>query len=204
MRTVLARAIVTAKPESAIANGPRYGARVPLEDARSPAPVTRLVVATEAHFEWAIRASSEERSFDGLRMPDGGIEVAPVLQWIAASSRAICAATAAPAAWLIVCGDEAVGLISLKSAPREGLVEIGYGVAPRRRGAGHATRAIAALLEIARSRGLGLVAETSVENRASQTALERNGFVLVRERVDPDEGALRVWGRRDDRGSVEA
>lgn len=87
-----------------------------MSDNTSPGP-TRLVVATEAHFDWAIRGSSVERSLDGLRLCAGGIESAPVLRWIASSSRAVSAVTGAPAAWLIVSRDEAVGVISYKSAP---------------------------------------------------------------------------------------
>ncbi len=154
---------------------------------------TRLVVATDEHFEWAIRAVNAERSADGLRLPEGGLEAAPVLRWIAASARAVSETTGRPAAWLIASGDHCVGVISYKRVAGEGLVEIGYGVAEARRGQGHAARAIALLLDRSLADGLALCAETSAENRASQIVLERNGFHRVGERLDPDEGSVLLW-----------
>ena len=47
-----------------------------------------------------------------------------------------------------------------------------------------------------RARGLDPIAETSVENRASQRVLERNGFVRCGERVDPEDGVLVAWRLR--------
>ena len=42
---------------------------------------------------------------------------------------------------------EVVGLTSYMGEVEDGAVEIGYGVAPQRRGLGHATLAVAALVE---------------------------------------------------------
>ncbi|MNV96606.1 Acetyltransferase (GNAT) family protein [compost metagenome] len=74
-------------------------------------------------------------------------------------------------------------------------MHIGYGVAPTRQGAGAATRAIAALLALARgdARISAVSAETSVDNIASQRVLERNGFLRIGERVDADDGSVVCW-----------
>jgi RimJ/RimL family protein N-acetyltransferase len=153
---------------------------------------TRLVEATPDHFAWAARAAPDER-LEGLRLAPGGIEAPEVLSWIARTAATVSSSTGTASAWLVVDGDEAVGLISLKSPPREGVVEIGYGIAESRRGRGHASAAVGLVLAIARSRRWTLTAETSPTNPASAKVLERNGFERVGERVDDDEGPLHSW-----------
>lgn len=102
-----------------------------------------------------------------------------------------------PAAWMIVEDGEIVGLISptqpLDASDRS--LRIGYGVAPTRWGNGVATRAVADLATWARAddRVRALTAETSVENLASQAVLARNGFSVVGERVDDEDGPLILW-----------
>lgn len=157
---------------------------------------TRLVVATAAHFDWAMRAVESE-PFDGaLRLPPGGLDARVVLAWIQQSSSVVSAVTGHAAAWLMVSGDEAVGVISFKGAPHAGAVEIGYGVAESHRGCGHATHAVALVVAEAASHGLDVLAETAAENRASQVVLERNAFRRCGERVDLDGTAILLW-RRD-------
>jgi RimJ/RimL family protein N-acetyltransferase len=101
-----------------------------------------------------------------------------------------------PAAWMIVEDGELVGLCSLKNAPgTDRRVEIGYGVAPSRRGRGVARRAIGEVLAWAQNDGRVAVvtADTGVDNIASQRVLERNGFVRVGTRVDDEDGELICW-----------
>lgn len=102
------------------------------------------------------------------------------------------------ASWMIVCGDEVVGLCSYKQPPRDGVAEIGYGVAVSCRGRGHATRAVAAVLDHARGDPAVnvVIAATAVANSASQRALERNGFRQTGTGKDPDDGDMIFW-RRD-------
>jgi RimJ/RimL family protein N-acetyltransferase len=153
----------------------------------------RLIVATAGHFDWAMRGSGSGLFQGELRLPLGGLDSVNVLAWIKRTSQAVSDATDRPAAWLIANGDEVVGLISFKSAPRDGAIEIGYGVAESRRDRGYATQAVALVIEHAAADKLDLVAETAAENRASQIVLERNGFRRCGERSDPDEGALLLW-----------
>ena len=102
-----------------------------------------------------------------------------------------------PSAWMIVEDGQIVGLISptrpLDAADRG--LHIGYGVAPTRWGQGVATRAVADLAAWARGddRVHALTAETSVDNPASQTVLTRNGFQIVGEREDSEDGPLILW-----------
>ncbi len=99
--------------------------------------------------------------------------------------------------WLMLAGDEIVGLIGLRRPPSiDGEVEIGYGVATARRRRGHATAAVALLLGELSSLGVRCVfAETAVDNPASQRVLERNGFAHVGRRVDPEDGEVIGWRR---------
>lgn len=98
--------------------------------------------------------------------------------------------------WMITAGGEIVGLIGIKRPPSaSGEVEIGYGIAASRRCRGHATRAVAAVLDAARrDPAIRLVtAATLPGNTASQRALARNGFERTGTRMDPGDGELIVW-----------
>jgi RimJ/RimL family protein N-acetyltransferase len=101
-----------------------------------------------------------------------------------------------PANWLIVADTEVVGLIGIK-AEAAGEAEIGYGIAATRQGRGFASAAVGALLSPLGERGIiKVLAETSVDNIASQRVLERNGFSRTGERIDEEDGPLILWARR--------
>jgi len=127
---------------------------------------------------------------------DADIELAPppVLEMLAGLAGKI-AAQFQPAAWMIVEGDEIVGLLSVTQLPGPGEIHIGYGVAPTRQGRGIATRAVADLLAWARqdSRVTRVSAETGVANTASQLTLERNGFAKTGNRIDDEDGPVICW-----------
>jgi RimJ/RimL family protein N-acetyltransferase len=75
---------------------------------------------------------------------------------------------------------QAVGGIGFKGQPEGGSVEIGYGLAPSARGHGYAAEAVIALLTLATEHGLTrVVADTTLDNVASQRTLMRAGFRLV-------------------------
>ncbi len=75
----------------------------------------------------------------------------------------------------------AVGGIGCHAAPAEGIVEIGYGIAPEVRGRGIATEALTALVAFlgAQPEVRLLRAATDADNVPSQRVLERCGFVAV-------------------------
>lgn len=87
-----------------------------------------------------------------------------------------------------------VGLGGYKGPPRGGMVEIGYAVAPAARGRGVATAAVRQLLGRARQQGSILcIAHTLAEHNASTAVLERCGFSLVGEAIDPEDGPVWRW-----------
>lgn len=86
-----------------------------------------------------------------------------------------------------------VGFGGFKGAPANGEVEIGYAVAPERRGRGLATAAAGVMVERARSAGVRVVlAHTLAEPNPSTSVLAKCGFTRVGSVVDADLGA-EVW-----------
>jgi RimJ/RimL family protein N-acetyltransferase len=76
---------------------------------------------------------------------------------------------------------QAIGGIGFKGRPEGGCVEIGYGLVPSARGDGYAAEAVIALLAQAAGHGVSkVIAETTVDNIASQRTLIRAGFSLVK------------------------
>ncbi len=74
----------------------------------------------------------------------------------------------------------AVGGVGFKGQPDGGCVEIGYGLAPSARGQGYAAEAVVALLALAAEHGVSrVIADTTLDNIASQRTLLRAGFRLV-------------------------
>ncbi len=74
----------------------------------------------------------------------------------------------------------AVGGVGFKGQPDGGCVEIGYGLAPSGRGHGYAAEAVIALLTLAVDHRLSrVIADTPLDNIASQRTLIRAGFRLV-------------------------
>ncbi len=74
-----------------------------------------------------------------------------------------------------------VGGVGFKGSPRDGVVEVGYGLAPSARGSGLATEAVRGLLTRARSHPeiVAVEADTDPGNEASQRVLLRAGFERV-------------------------
>jgi len=127
--------------------------------------------------------------------PEGGLEspeILTMLRDLAASMRAACG----HGAWMMLQGNQLVGLISLMTAPnQDGEMEIGFGVAASARGHGYATQATIALAAHCRETGLArtLTAESATFNIASQTTLARAGFVQSHRRIHPDDGEVIGW-----------
>src|ERR671933_1894267 len=92
--------------------------------------------------------------------------------------------------WLVECQGEVVGGVGCKGAPRDGAVEIGYGIVSSVQGRGVATEAVGALIGALADAGVTTVrAETLVDNHASRRVLEKLGFVETGRRHD-DVGVL--------------
>ncbi|KRA42585.1 GNAT family N-acetyltransferase [Devosia sp. Root635] len=158
---------------------------------RTDAGTLRLVAATDAHF--AALAANEAP--DGFGLPEGGVDAREVIELVGGLAKKV-RLQIDPAAWLIVDDNEVVGLCSItKPFASPGVVEIGYGIAPERRGRGCATRAVGKLLDLLQADArIGIVAaETAVDNPASQRILEKNGFMRMGGRIDPDDGPVLCW-----------
>ncbi|HZO95591.1 MAG TPA: GNAT family N-acetyltransferase [Candidatus Baltobacteraceae bacterium] len=154
----------------------------------------RLVEAADGDFERMLDDGSEVRP--GLRVPPGGVDkpfVLAIVRRIVAELHA----AGSRSAWLVVAHGEVVGLCSYRRAPRDGEVELGYGIAPSRRGRGYATAAVALMIDAAaRDENVRrLVAETSVANVASTRVLEANGFEAVERLVNEEDGEVIRWRR---------
>ena len=92
-----------------------------------------------------------------------------------------------------------VGSGCFKSLPREGSVEVGYGIAPSARRRGAATQAVKEFVEIAFCNGMVRVfAEVEAENQASARVLHAAGFVLVGSREDEEDGTVGIWAVKRD------
>jgi RimJ/RimL family protein N-acetyltransferase len=143
------------------------------------------------HFD---RLLADEAPEPGVTLPPSRIAPPEVLAMLADLAASIRPAFS-PAAWMILDGDRLVGLCSLNKIPEEGVLTIGYGVAPSEQGRGAASGAIAVLLEWSRSdpRVSAVVAESNKANIPSQRVLERNGFTVTGERVDEEDGDLLCW-----------
>ncbi|GAA4552081.1 GNAT family protein [Pseudonocardia xishanensis] len=130
----------------------------------------------------------------GLRLAEGYLAFPEAL---AATREALAGGT--PPEWfshLIVDPEagEVVGLGGYTGPPRDGAVEIGYSVAPGRRGRGHATAAAQTWVATAHARGVRRMrAHTLAEEGPSTVVLRRCGFTRVAELQDPEEGALWRW-----------
>jgi RimJ/RimL family protein N-acetyltransferase len=97
---------------------------------------------------------------------------------------------------VLVDGGAKVGDAGFKGPPgADGAVEIAYGIEPEHQGRGIATEAAAALVEIALAdeRVAVVRAHTLPDGKASQRVLVKNGFALVGEVVDPDDGLVWRW-----------
>lgn len=87
-----------------------------------------------------------------------------------------------------------VGNGGWKGPPVDGVAELGYSVAPARRGRGIATAMVMELLSRARVAGLtAAIANTRPERSPSTSVLTRCGFEKVGQLVDPEDGLVWRW-----------
>jgi len=153
---------------------------------------TTLIEVKCSDFEWMLYG--EPTGNRGLMLSPGGVDDPSVLRIVRSITRGLHEA-GCRASWMVVSEGEVVGLCSYRRVPSNGCVEIGYGIAESRRGRGHATRAVAAMVRIAKhdSEVKTLIAETSTGNPASARVLEKNGFEQTGTRLDPEDGKVAMW-----------
>lgn len=89
-----------------------------------------------------------------------------------------------------------VGSGGFVGPPQDGVVEIGYEIAPEFRGRGYATAAARAMIDKAKTataRLTTVVAHTLAHENPSTAVLRRVGFIRVAEIEDSDDGPLWRW-----------
>jgi RimJ/RimL family protein N-acetyltransferase len=147
-----------------------------------------LIPSADEHFAWML---GERDAPAGLTLPPGGVDSPRILRWLRRGLPSL----GPGRGWIVVVDGEVVGLGGYKGPPKDGIAEIGYGVAAERRRLGYATRAVALIVEAARRdpQTQALVAETALANLPSQRVLETNGFERSGRSHDDEEGEMIVW-----------
>lgn len=152
--------------------------------------MTLFLVPTRPADYTALNGAS---AWHGWQMPEGGLEPEHVLTMLAE----LCAnldAAQGWGTWLGVVGDEVVASAAVKAPVVAGRVEIGYAVAPARRGRGYGTLLVGALLPVLAEKGVTVVCgESAVTNPASGRVLAKAGFREIGRRSDVEDGLLIVW-----------
>ena len=115
------------------------------------------------------------------------------------------AAAGHPSPWattfLIVNDEDAriLGGCGFKTAPKQGQVEVGYGVATVAQGRGAATAALHMLVRRAFVAGTTeVLAEVAPTNHASTRVVLKAGFKKVGSRMDNENEFVAQWARRSD------
>jgi RimJ/RimL family protein N-acetyltransferase len=89
-----------------------------------------------------------------------------------------------------------IGCGGYKGKPNnDGIVEVGYEIAPNYRNRGFATEMAKGLIENALNDGRvkSIIAHTLGQNNPSTSVLQKCGFEKVEELNDPDEGSIWKW-----------
>lgn len=155
-----------------------------------------LIPAQPNHLESLIAGQTTLDGFYG-NVAEGYLEFPGILEH---SLEQLQAGKAEPEWWtylFIYRDDETlVGLGGYKGAPgSDGVVEIGYGIAPTYRNRGLATEAIQALVQHAfgDERTRMVIAHTLARSNPSTRALTKCGLLPVTEHVDPEMGPIWRW-----------
>ena len=95
-------------------------------------------------------------------------------------------------------GGRILGTCGFKGEPKDGAVEIGYGVSPRHRSRGVATAAVREMLRIAfeNDSKVKVFAEVDVDNHASTRVVRKLGFAVTGNRTDEDNERMVRWSAR--------
>jgi [ribosomal protein S5]-alanine N-acetyltransferase len=155
-----------------------------------------VVPATADHLRALIEGDDVFADRFGLRVAPGYLEFDGVLERMLADLDA-----GADPAWntylFVHLADRAVlGLGGFKGPPADGVVEIGYGIAPEYRHQGYATEGAALLVETARAAGVTtVIAHTLPEPNFSTRVLTALGFTRTATVRDPDDGDVWRWER---------
>jgi [ribosomal protein S5]-alanine N-acetyltransferase len=159
--------------------------------------IVRLLPVTVEHLDACRREPVELGMLLGTSVPDGWPEFPEAIDF---TSERLREHPEEGEWWMHFFFDDESGALvgsgGFAGPPRDGVVEIGYEVAPEFRGLGYGSAAVAALVEKAAAAGVTAVtAHTLATESPSTGALRRQGFELVEELVDPDDGEVWRWRR---------
>lgn len=165
-------------------------------------PIVRLVDADSAAFEAALVGDDQLSAVLGVRVSPGweGFPEALPSLLRAAESRRPGEPHWGSVLFLVDSDDEGVlvGLGGYHGAPdNDGVVEIGYSVAPEFRRRGVATAAVEQLVAraFADATVTAVIAHTLEGPNPSTGVLDRAGFARAGDQIDPDEGTVWTWRR---------
>ena len=92
-----------------------------------------------------------------------------------------------------------VGGCGFKTVPKNGRVEVGYGVAPAVQGRGAATEALQLLVHSAFEAGATeVLAEVAPTNHASTRVVQKAGFEKIGARVNNENEYVVQWAKRSE------
>lgn len=150
-----------------------------------------MILATTEQDYAALIEGRAPRDLRFADTPIASSDILDMLDDVAAEVRE----TFSPASWLIVSDGELVGLCSVTRPPKDGVVDIGYGIAPSRQQRGHAGAAVRDIVRWAKATPAvrAITADTGLDNIGSQRVLERAGFVRTGTRWDEEDGRLVTW-----------
>ena len=160
-----------------------------------------MITLQTANLKLVARTLDEVRAQIEAMSDEEKAQVSP--QWLARIS----AGTEADAFWtfgfsIVHRGSETiVGKCGFTGPPTaDQVVEIAYGIAPEHQGKGYATEAANALVEFAFSSGRVQVvrAHTLPERNASTRVLTKCGLRNLGEVIDPEDGVVWRWEKRND------
>lgn len=149
------------------------------------------------HLEKLLEGASAFKGAFGIEVVDGYIESPSFIQYSVEKLRSGLVQKEWWAYMILHKTDNSlIGIGGYKGAPDcQGVVEIGYGIAPAYRGKGYATEAASTLINNAINiAGVNAVwAHTLPEFNASTKVLQKCGMEMVEEIIDPDDGKVWRW-----------
>jgi [ribosomal protein S5]-alanine N-acetyltransferase len=152
-----------------------------------------VVPATVAQLEAFQRDPAEFAALVGSPVPAGWPEFPEAFEFTIDKLRA----APAEAAWwmqLFLDSGRLVGSGGFVGPPDDGVVEIGYEIAPEFRGRGYATAAAREMVATAfAAEAHTVIAHTMPEENPSVGVLRKLGFRHAGEVTDPDEGTVWKW-----------
>lgn len=149
------------------------------------------------HLEKLLAGASAFKGAFGIEVVDGYLEFSGAIQYFVEKLRSGLVQKEWWAYMILHKTDNSlIGIGGYKGSPDyQGIVEIGYGIAPAYRGKGYATEAASILINNAINiTGVNAVwAHTLPEFNASTKVLQKCGMEMVAEIIDPDDGKVWRW-----------